>query len=347
MEGRKNDKAASMVPSLPALSTQSCPITIIRENSTLNKRMSYSDNLKERHSFVCDKGIPRLRTLSSFNKQVSSDSMRGDVENLKRDTSDLVKKKPRNQRNSLRECHHILVKLQRKLSNTSLKKANRRKRDHIASGHRKSRGAKKKNKVSTTNLFKDAKEGQMCNNSFGEHGDQGNKVGNTCQKYIVSNNDRDLCQRVQNSSQAVKKNHDSDVGECANSIDHREAWELHGKHGKSINYSEKQSSNVDGVPGAPPCTPNELLSNKILSLSDVKSQRNMQQKLRELQKQHAKKEKEILDVAKVRAAERELERKKNLMENQRNKIYAMNKLLGEVEHQNFLKCKSQIHGMPV
>ena len=82
-------------------------------------------------------------------------------------------------------------------------------------------------------------------------------------------------------------------------------------------------------------------------LADVKSQRNVTQRLRGLQKKHLKREKEILQIAKVKAAERDLEQKRKLMENQRRQIYAVNMILAESEYQNFLNSKSQIQGVPV
>ena len=82
-------------------------------------------------------------------------------------------------------------------------------------------------------------------------------------------------------------------------------------------------------------------------VADVKSQRNVTHRLRGLQKKHLKREKEILQIAKVKAAERDLEQKRKLMENQRRQIYAVNMILAESEYQNFLNSQSQIQGVPV
>ena len=75
--------------------------------------------------------------------------------------------------------------------------------------------------------------------------------------------------KVTNSKLNTKVNR-SDVGECAKNLSATDNTHNNNQVDTNKNvvyFSLKQSSNVEDVPGAPPCTPIETLSNGVASLA--------------------------------------------------------------------------------
>jgi len=116
---------------------------------------------------------------------------------------------------------------------------------------------------------------------------------------------------------------------------------------KKVYFSEKQTSNVSGIPGAPPCTPAPDLYNSsdfVSSLADHKAKNDVKKRLLQLEaKQHEKERietKKALEIMK-QAKDEEAMRKKHV---QRLKIYAINKIMAEWELEQFMKFKEDQSG---
>ncbi|KAL8571093.1 hypothetical protein ACOMHN_010554 [Nucella lapillus] len=114
------------------------------------------------------------------------------------------------------------------------------------------------------------------------------------------------------------------------------------KKATKVFLSQKQSLSVKDcgalVPCAPPATPTPehlKMYDYVPSLSDIKSQRHMRQRLEGMsksdQKKLERKREELLKQEKLSFRERLAEQKKR----QRQEIYALNKVMTDLEYKNF------------
>ncbi|XP_072035952.1 uncharacterized protein [Amphiura filiformis] len=122
---------------------------------------------------------------------------------------------------------------------------------------------------------------------------------------------------------------------------------------KKIFLSEKQSSSIRDcgvlMPCAPPATPMpETLQNTeyVPSLSDLRSQRAIKTRLTTMEKEAKEKRQRRLDEAKKQ--ERQLQRDHVALKKhrQRQEIYALNKVMTQLEHKNFREFCEQMKNVP-
>lgn len=371
---------------LPSISTQACPITAARENSSLTKRMSYSDHLKERsiqspNSSLYVAEEPFLENSENFNKQWNSKGER--VVSDSSSTNSIL------QQNSLKECHQILSRIQKKLSNKSVKKSSSvinkssneskswcifsqsRKHHKLSAASllrndlRKKNSTKRKKSMSCLVDFKNEKlengtrivRNKEIENIYvgtSKGGDSMKKRSDkTIYKLTMIKQEKDLVQKLMQpndtpiSKSAVTEKDIDHVNKQFADVLLQKSLTKDKNRLKNVYYSERQSVMVDDIPGVPPCTPNERLVNAIASLSDVKSQRCIQQKLQGIKCKQKKKEKEIIEAAKAKELHRKLVKRKELMDTQRRQIYAVNRILADIEYENFLKFKNETQGVPI
>lgn len=116
-----------------------------------------------------------------------------------------------------------------------------------------------------------------------------------------------------------------------------------------IYFSDKQSGtlreNGFEFPCAPPVTPtpDALRTHEYIpSMSDIRSQRTVKIRLQALEKKHLKKqEKEKGTLAKIEQKQLK-DKEKQLKANQRREIYALNKVMTELENERFLEfCQAK------
>jgi len=117
---------------------------------------------------------------------------------------------------------------------------------------------------------------------------------------------------------------------------------------RRVYYSEKQSlSDVNGIPMVPPSTPAVHENETVESMADLKSQRNIVQKLLKIGSKRKEKEAERDRKEKERLKQAEEENRKNLIAFQRRQIYYLNKIMTKLESDNFEKFKLTQLGAPV
>jgi len=120
-----------------------------------------------------------------------------------------------------------------------------------------------------------------------------------------------------------------------------------------IYLSERHSRNLMGIPAAPPCTPfldGDCEIECIPSMSDIKSQRSITDKLSSLFKKQSKKEKEEILAKNQKLLREERLKQKDILSDlkrrQRAEIYALNSILSDIEKSNYEKFKEE-KGLPV
>ena len=340
------------VLSLPPISAQACPLTMTRENSVLTKRLSYSENLKDRRSSL----------------QFSKSNYDGSIDDNKLEAK-LILSGLQNQRTQLRcskslqietqrksnsrACQQILARIQRKFTNKSLRKGtNKTCITDISSTKEIYCKKRHKQHLTVSMLFKnDSSRKENQSNSY----EKNNKKNKQCPhvKDTKKSIDEEYRIETKNSDPTYQCGIDKGIRPKENpvlvgkSFEVLKSFDIPARQCKKVYYSERQSVNVDEVPGVPPCTPNEMISCGIASLSDIKSQRRIQQKLLGIQNKQRKKEKEILESAKAKEIQQNIAKKKELMETQRRQIYAINKILADIENEKFLNYKTENSGVPV
>jgi len=364
-------KLVKVIDLLPSLSAQACPITIIKENaSALTKRASYSADLKDKASFQ----VPKYTSSFSFHHRsrcstdnglphksdnglvVANETDEATIESLRsltldaigqdhRDTTNAIKSNLFTEedilKDSFKDCNQIFMKIQRKLSNKISKTSTK---TSTIDGMSCEELLQKPKKYATFFRHKPTKQ---------DHKNRRKTKPNmeVCKTCVKKKDEQPEERNIQKIINAINR----DVNQIQQrNILKKTTQEIYGDNNpvnkapaKKVYYSDRQSDNIGDVPCVPPCTPNDRLLNGIASLSDIKSQRNIQHKLQEIKNRQLKKEKEILKHAKLKEAHAKVEQANSLMEKQRRQIYAINKLLADVEHENFLKYKEETLGVPV
>ncbi|XP_065061067.1 uncharacterized protein LOC135688236 isoform X2 [Rhopilema esculentum] len=120
-----------------------------------------------------------------------------------------------------------------------------------------------------------------------------------------------------------------------------------------VYLSEKRSGTLMGVPAVPPATPCSGFYEEIEwvpSMSDMKSKRLVTSKLAGLVSKQAKRENEERITREQKQLQEEKQRNKEMLlkikQRQRAEIYALNKILTEVENATYEKYKEE-RGLPV
>ncbi|XP_057305911.1 uncharacterized protein LOC130644361 [Hydractinia symbiolongicarpus] len=119
------------------------------------------------------------------------------------------------------------------------------------------------------------------------------------------------------------------------------------KKSKKKFYSEKQSGNINGIPCVPPCSPDTYNFEFVACLADVKSQRSFKKRLQKLGNRQSEKERILLKKTLQIDRERKLKEREDLVKKQRQLIYALNKVMTDLENKNFVKFKEKQTGAPV
>lgn len=119
------------------------------------------------------------------------------------------------------------------------------------------------------------------------------------------------------------------------------------KKSKKTFYSEKQSGNINGIPCVPPCSPDTYDFEFVACLADVKSQRSFKNRLQKLGNRQSEKEKILLKKTLQIDRERKLKEREDLVKKQRQLIYALNKVMTDLENKIFVEFKEEQTGAPV
>lgn len=113
---------------------------------------------------------------------------------------------------------------------------------------------------------------------------------------------------------------------------------------RKVYYSEAQSQMRAGIPCAPPATPlNDILiaMEIVPCMADIKSQQAIKAKLKNIEIQRQKANEKIRDRFLKDEKKREKQEKESIRQQRRAEIYALNKIMTELEHNKFLQCMKE------